>query len=382
MSNTFASRSDHGDESSSSVEFGYRLRPPSPEGQADALEAARRQAEQASALLTRRTETVRAFADVHRRWRGALIARLGEERWQQMMEFSRERRRSDQLILRQSPGPDGVPAFDRARKRAQTESSSLLEKAGVSREELKKIHAMHAAELDLIAAPPSAKGTLESVPESEVPEDVRRGKGNPWTIYTPPYAGWWWIYSWWRAGGHDPDLYTYVDLNTGAMGHRSDWYDYSASDLDAFALDYDTHLGVWYKPPKAGRLDVWFRLRCASARSHFWLDDEWGWSDSHSRVWSHLTVNVSPVLLDQDEMQIWWAWAKGNPDSKTYQNDWYTPGSIHWFHMTSSAPIPANTWTLLKVGTYDHRFTWVNDVSTWQMMRNRWFLEELYVDVI
>jgi hypothetical protein len=376
------SRGDGGEEPSSSVEFGFRLDPPNQEDQAEAFEAARRQAEQTAVVLTQRTETIRAFADLHGRWRDALIGRIGRDTWLQLMTFSRERRETEQRNLRQAPGPEGVPATERARKRAQNDSLTLLEKAGVSREELKKIHAVHAAELDSIASPPRDTGTLESVPESEVPEDVRLGKGNPWTIYTPPYAGWWWSYSWWRLGGYNPDLYAYIDWSTGAMGHRSDWSDYSASDLDAFSLDYDTQLGVWYRPPKAGRLDVWFRLRSASARSHIWLDDEWGWSDSHSRMWSHLTVNVSPVLADKDEMQIWWAWAKGSPDSKTYQNDWYTPGTVHWFHMTTSAPIPANSWTLLKVGTYDRRYTWLNDVSTWQMMRNRWYLEELYVDVI
>ena len=74
---------------------------------------------------------------------------------------------------------------------------------------------------------------------------------------------------------------------------------------------YDTEVGVWYWPPRAGLLDVWIRARAARARSHFWLDDEWGWSDSHSRVWSYMTVNVSPVAADKDYQQIWWAWAKG-----------------------------------------------------------------------
>jgi hypothetical protein len=369
-----------GDETPSSVQFGFGLEPPPSEPQTLAVELASREAAAISASLERQAEITRSITDVHGRWRSALIARVGEASWREMMEFSRERRRAEPSSQRAAPlDPQ---AMERARGRSQDASREILQRVGVKREDLMRINASHAAELELLAAPAPSQGTLELVPEEQVPTDVKQGKGNPWTIYTPPFPGWWWSYSWWRFGGKDPELYYYVNPGSGAIGHRSDWYDYSASDLDGFYLDYNTQLGVWYKPSSAGRLDVWFRLQCASARSHIWLDDEWGWSDSHTRMWSHLTVNVSPVLADQDSMQIWWAWAKGNPNSKTYLNDWYTPGQALWFNMKTSAPVPANIWTLVKVGTYDKRYTWLNDVSTWQMMRNRWFVESLWIDVV
>lgn len=206
-------------------------------------------------------------------------------------------------------------------------------------------------------------------------------KGNPWTIYTPPFSGWWWYYSWWRNGYNDPELKHYSNATIGSVGHRSDVWEYSADDSDAFSLEFNTHVGLWHKPTEAGKVDIWIKARCSGARSHFWLDDEYGWSDSYSVMRAYMTVNVSPHLVDQDAKQIWWAWASGNPDEKTYVDDWFQPNSVHWFHIITTDPIPANAWTLIKVGTSAYRFTMVNDAETWQMMRNRWFIEEVYVDI-
>ena len=34
---------------------------------------------------------------------------------------------------------------------------------------------------------------------------------------------------------------------------------------------------------------------------------------------------------------------------------------------------------MLRVGTYEHRVTFLNDVSTRQLMRNRWFVNAIFV---
>ena len=48
----------------------------------------------------------------------------------------------------------------------------------------------------------------------DVPESIRTGKTNPWTIYRPPYPGWSWYYNGWRAGfNFSPTLF--LDSNTG-----------------------------------------------------------------------------------------------------------------------------------------------------------------------
>jgi hypothetical protein len=373
-----------GDESLlSSVRSDFGLAPPK-EGAYDAVvDASIQQLEGYTRLLRESTKKTAAFESVREEWRKAIFDRIGADNWKMFTEFSRNQRAGNFGLGQFTPVPEGWEARRKAKQQSIEESVRLLEKAGIGQDEMKRLHGRFAGDLAHIGDPKIKESKqLKLVPQDKVPEDVLRGKGNPWTIYYPPYAGWWWSYSWWRAGGHDPDLYTYVDVGTGAVGHRSDWPDYDASDFDAFNLTYDTEIGVWYWPPRAGLLDVWIRARSASARSHFWLDDEWGWSDSHSRVWSYMTVNVSPVAADKDYQQIWWAWAKGNPDDTTYQNDWYTPGSLHWFHLSTSMPIPANAWTLLKVGTHDYRWTWLNDVSTWQMMRNRWLVEQIWVDVL
>ena len=49
------------------------------------------------------------------------------------------------------------------------------------------------------------------------------------------------------------------------------------------------------------------------------------------------------------------------------------------FHLTTSQALAGGVPSMLRVGTYEHRFTFLNDVSTRQLMRNRWFVSGIFV---
>jgi hypothetical protein len=97
---------------------------------------------------------------------------------------------------------------------------------------------------------------------------------------------------------------------------------------------------------------------------------------------SYLTANVSPVIDDEDRTDNWSTHISGNPDRDTYADDPFPPGNVQAFHLTTSQAVGAGVWSLLRVGTYDHRFTFLNDVSTRQLMRNRWFVTAIFVRVV
>ncbi len=97
---------------------------------------------------------------------------------------------------------------------------------------------------------------------------------------------------------------------------------------------------------------------------------------------SYLTANVSPVIDDEDRTDNWSTHISGSPDGDTYADDPFPPGNVQTFHLTTTQAVGADVWSMLRVGTYDHRFTFLNDVSTRQLMRNRWFVNAIFVRVL
>jgi len=266
-----------------------------------------------------------------------------------------------------------------------------MSEAGVNRERLRALYDSFKRDLAEIVRPEGAASRLlTKVSLQDVPKPVRDGvlsgdfkmsttTADGLTIFTPPFDGWWWKGSWWRSGGDDPSIDIYPDPSTGSIGHRSEWYDGDASDDDAFTLDYDTSVSVWYNPPKSGVLDVHILATCSSSRYDIYLEDEWGWSDSDTYMQSYLTANVSPVIDDEDRTENWDTHISGSPDGDSYVDEPFPPGNVQMFHLTTSQALAGGVWSMLRVGTYEHRFTFLNDVSTRQLMRNRWFVNAIFV---
>jgi hypothetical protein len=365
------------------IDFGFHLPPPADRASAETLSVNRQLLERyRSSVLDRERKIIKA-ENVIADWRVAVIKKVGETNWKKFLEYSRSQRRSQYGLKDLSHDPDGLAELSLGKRKARDKSLSLLKDAKLESGGLKRIHRRFAKKIEDLLSPKEPKlHRLEIVPESKVPRGIRVGKTNPWTIRIPPYDGWAWSYSWNRWGGGDPDLVNYLDVASGSVGHRSEYQNYDAGDFDALWLEFDTSVGVWYQPPHAGQVDMWIRARCVKARSSVWLDDEWGWSDSSTWMHSYITVNVSPSMVDEERSESWWSHAWGNPDSTTYVNDWIAPNSVIWFHLVTSDPIPAGAWTYIKVGTYDHHQSVLNDVSTDSLMRNWWYFEELWFDVL
>lgn len=369
--------------SQSSVDFGFHLPPPAEGASTEVLSVSQRLLERYSSSAMEKQEKLVKAEGLIADWKNAVLDKVGEANWKKFLDYSRNQRESQFGLKDLSHDPDGLDKLASAKRRAREKSLDLLKEAKLGPGGLKSIHRKFSKELNDLLSPEEPKvGRLEMVPESEVPPHVLTGKANPWTIRKPPYDGWNWSYSWTRWGGHDPSLVNYLNVSTGGIGHRSEYQNYSAGDWDGLWLEFDTNVGVWYWPPHAGQVDMWIKARCVKARSSVWLDDEWGWSDSDTWMRSNITVNVSPAIVDEDRSQSWWSHTWGNPDSNTYASDWITANSVLWFHLVTSDAIPSGAWTYIKVGTYDRHTSFLNDVSTDAVMRNWWYAEELWFDVL
>lgn len=370
-------------DSKPNTHFEFKLSPP-PNGDyiAAQIETAR-QAEQIQRMQAEAGTRFGAMRDVIQRWRYDLEARFGADTLRQLSNFAQEERRKNYHFTQPLDSPERWAAFRDAKKGSHAERAGLVAQTGLDVMALKHINERFRSQFAEVAQParkPSRQ--LFATTEDKLPPGVLAGKANPWSIFSPPYAGYLTNWTWYHGGGNDATLYSYVDQAKGTIGHRSDWSDYDAGDADWFSLDFQTAIGMWYKPSEAGRLDIWVKARCGAAHSHVYLDDEFGFSDSASNDWSSLTVNVSPLLADEDQALIWSSKVTGSPDNYTFDHDYATPNGVYWFHMQTSDPIPANVWNFVKVGTRDQRWTILNDVSTYQYMRNMWFVEQVWVDTL
>lgn len=371
----------------SSIAHNFGLRPPS-DGNYAALVSAATSWNDAQSRLVRASGARRVkVEEARRRFRDARSREVSADASRRFREFSTHQRDALRALLRAG---DSANRLEVARN-AREQSLRLMSEAGVNRERLRALYDSFKRDLAEIVRPErAASRLLTKVSLQDVPKPVRDGvlsgdfkmsttTADGLTIFTPPFDGWWWKGSWWRSGGDDPSIDIYPDPSTGSIGHRSEWYDGDASDDDAFTLDYDTSVSVWYNPPKSGVLDVHILATCSSSRYDIYLEDEWGWSDSDTYMQSYLTANVSPVIDDEDRTENWDTHISGSPDGDSYVDEPFPPGNVQMFHLTTSQALAGGVWSMLRVGTYEHRFTFLNDVSTRQLMRNRWFVNAIFV---
>jgi hypothetical protein len=373
----------------SSISHNFGLTPPRDGNYAALASAAASWNDAQSRSIRTAGARIAKLEDARRRFRDAMGREIGADASRRFREFSQHQREALRALLRAG---DSANRLQVARN-ARDQSLRLMSESGVNREKLRALYGNFKGELAQIVRPErAASSLLTKVSLQDVPKPIRDGvlsgdfkmsttTSDGLTIFTPPYDGWWWKGSWWRSGGDDPSIDIYPDPSTGSIGHRSEWYDGDASDDDAFTLDYDTSVSVWYNPPKSGVLDVHILATCSSSRYDIYLEDEWGWSDSDSYMQSYLTANVSPVIDDEDKTETWDAHIGGSPDGDSYIDEPFPPGNVQMFHLTTSQALAGGVWSMLRVGTYEHRFTFLNDVSTRQLMRNRWFVNAIFVRV-
>jgi hypothetical protein len=353
------------------IKSDYSLSPP-PDGDHRAVaEASARQMTAYAQRLEQQARQMAAVEALREQWRAALRKHVGADHWQAMREFARRHRREVASLDRREQAT--------AKKRAWEESLRLLDRAGTSPGEIKRVNAAFKQDLAKILSPTLAgKSELKIVPLDHVPSHIVTPSSSALSVFEAPFAGWWWHWTYFHSGGGVPTAEHYANADLGTVGFRSDWSDHDASDVDVGCVTADTQLDLWYKPPSTGFLDIWITATCASAESSIWLENEFGWSDSRTQMHSHFTVNVSPVQADEDRQEMWHV-DLDTDDSGTWNEEHYPPTNVQWVHMTTSQPVTAGLWTLIKVGTFDNRYTFLNDMSTSQMMRNRWFINGVIV---
>lgn len=339
-------------------------------------------AEQAS--VKRAGEDAKNLALASQEYRDDLVKLLGHDKYAQLRAYVHEQKRYARKFLLPPRGPEmSKEEVDRFRGERREESLAFLNQLGIAPSKLQSLSQRVGTRIKQLG--PShpvrdGKRVMLQLP-SDVPQEIRAGKTNPWTYFAPPYPGWAWSYTGFNAGfTFIPTLY--LDPGIGLVGNINHLQDTDASDNDYGHMVYNTAIRIWYQMPTAGLIEAWIEGQVASAHHRVSLHDEFGWSDSDAWQHDYLTFNAtvggSSSAVQMSEMS--WFSEEGNTDGY-WDNEYLTEGASYWANLVSdrSVIIPAGAWVLLEVGMTNFNATFANDVTVYSTMDFRWIIKQVIV---
>ena len=316
-------------------------------------------------------------------YRDQHIYLMGCEKYEKFRAYVSDQKRFKAKYFFPPRGPEmSKDEIDRFSREQREESQGFLRELGVDINQFRSLTQRAAAygqELGPSHPIREGKRVMVILP-SDVPQEIRAHKTNPWTVVGPPY-GW----AWWYAGSTDgvtfiPTLY--LDAATGLVGNVSFLRDSDASDNDYGHIKYSTTVSFWYQMPAAGLVEVWIEAVARSAHHHLSLINEFGWSDSSVNQHNYLTLNASlggsTSELQMSEMS--WFTESGYVEGY-WDNHYLTNGGTYWANLKSDPRVifPAGSWLLVEVGTLNFHSCFVNDVEVYSNMDFSWVIKHVSV---
>jgi len=220
---------------------------------------------------------------------------LGADKYEKLRAYVRDQRRYRAEYFFPSGGPEmSKDEVNRFRREQREKSEAFLRQLGVDPKGLRSLAERKSARIRELSPPhPTRDGKRVMIlPPSQVPADIRAGKTNPWTLFSPPYAsadgrsdGF--------ADGFDFIPTALLDSRIGLVGNISYLRDSDASDNDYGYVKSCMTVPFWYQMPAAGLIEVWIEAISKGSNHRLSLFDEFGWSDSMVNQHNYLTLNAS-----------------------------------------------------------------------------------------
>ena len=277
--------------------------------------------------IGRQYSAMEGIKEEHGRRLRQLIGEDGYERLRALHKRSTERAG----ILPKQPGS---PAEVRARRTYnQQRKRELLLDLKVSPDDLRSLYRETRKKIvETIPPPPQYDGQISSLLRPfDLPEAIREGRANPWTIVRPPYPEGSWYHDGWVSGfSFTPTLF--LDQNTGQVGNSNYLFDADAGDFDHAQIEYNTSIGFWYQMPVNGRLDIYVEAQADVTTHQFTAIDEWGESDVFSWQENYLAVKADGLSQDpwQKSLTSWFKYEDDDEGSWLYDNIHH--GTTRWAH--------------------------------------------------
>jgi hypothetical protein len=308
---------------------------------------------------------------------------LGSANYERLRAYVEGQKQDRAAHLFPPRGPEmSTDDLDRLRREWREASLGYLEGLQISVDQLRESSQQAKSRLQAFDPPrPVRDGRpVMVVLPSDVPDEIRTHKTNPWTLVGPPY-GWSWWYDGSNAGfAFIPTLHLNADV--GFIGNNNRIDDSDASDNDYGYMKYATAVSFWYQMPTPGLVEVWIEARSEWGHHHVSLFNEFGWSDSmvnqHDYLTLKATVGGSASELQLAEM----SWFQENGHTEGYwDNHYLTDGATYWANLISDPNIiiPARSWVLVEVGVLNWNSAFANDVAVYSTLDFAWNIKHVSV---
>jgi hypothetical protein len=312
---------------------------------------------------------------------------MGAEKYEQFREYIAEKMREQAKVLVPPRGPEmSREELNQLRVQRKEMGLAFLNKLGIDLKELKALNESARSRFAKLTFSGSNKDSqsMMILPE-DVPSSIRSDKLDivapavAWSVFTAPYPGWAWNYSWY-VRGFSASYDRFLNSASGLVGSWTYLTDGDAGDNDAAWVRYNTSVGFWYQMPTAGLLDVWIEGQPASDRHYLSLYDEWGWSDSSVEQHNYVTMKATAGSTSSGLSLALMSWftESGYTDGH-WDVSYLTLGSSYWAHLYSDISFAAGQWVYVEVGNRNWNYCFANDVSEYSFTDFRWFIKSVYV---
>lgn len=226
-----------------------------------------------------------------------------------------------------------------------------------------------------------ARNITKVVAADQVPPSVMNhiAPGPGFTLVHPPYDGWQQGRSGWSLAGFTWITQLVTEPETGFVANEIYLFDVDASDIDQGQYQADSQIVFWFIPSGTGLVEAWVEAQCGKARHELRLEDEWGFSDSHTQQTNYLMMhvlhpNVTGPSLSETSRFIW-----NSDETETVSREFVSPGNLAFHHLFSDGPVTAGQPVVIRVGTRSMDSSITNDVAVYSTSTFRWFIRSAQV---
>ena len=332
---------------------------------------------------SRARDQAKQMALIAQEYRDSVKKLLGADKYRRLRAYGEEQKRRKTTLL--PPPEDSTRATeesDQLRSESREQSLRFLNQLGINQTDLRELATRARTRWEQFgpSLPLRDGKPVTILLPSQVPEDIRAYKTNPWTVARPPYHPDWWYNGSVAGFKFFPTLHQ--NAGNGLIGNRNDLQDSNATDNDYGYVMYSTSVLFWYYMASPGLVEVWIEARSDWSHHYVSLFDEYGWSDSSVLQHNYITLRAT-VGGSTSELQraITTGLTLKHHTDGYWHKDLIPDGETYWFNLVSDPHviIPAGSWVLVDVGTLNWNSTFANDVAVYSTLDFAWTIQSVTV---
>lgn len=317
------------------------------------------------------------LSEIKSGYRNDLIQSLGSENFEKLVKLKmnviQERKEMVSASFIKEKEPDLSQL--QTKKLQQLESidiaSSTLEKIGKNYgEKYLEIMKRYQTKPDSVLSQDNYQGTDQ--------HKMMQKSNHNCTAHTPSYSGW-------QHGRYVDSDFGYEDLDhytnstTGFTGNKIYAKETNADDFDPIWIRMDSQIVFWHRTNGNGLLKLDILFQNIDAEHYLSRRDEWGRSNAYIFQDNFLMAHViHPDVTGPATHRLSYQWWDGDSNG-SWTKEYLVNNGYYRVTLYSNAPIPANTWVPIRVGTRSGLRGYTDDVSVWTSSTFKHIIKEVNV---